>query len=167
MDKNPSKPADRHATRATAEESLNEALNDLEQLLDRRQGAAKPTGASTKPKKPATAGAAATPRKSSDGAQYTIPLLHDVVVPGEDTSEPDSPRHASATSLPDSDDMAEVCEKLIERLANEVEVIVQAKVEAAVQGAMSDIREQVRNHLDIVLPEILDELRELTRHRRR
>ena len=46
---------------------------------------------------------------------------------------------------------------------DEIEVIVQARVEAAVQKAAEDIREQVRNHLEIMLPEIIEDLKVLGR----
>ena len=47
---------------------------------------------------------------------------------------------------------------MAERLANEIEVIVQARMEEAIQNAIPEIREQVRNHLDIILPEIVDDM---------
>ena len=45
-----------------------------------------------------------------------------------------------------------------ERLASEIEVIMVARLENALREASEEIRRQVRNHIEIVLPEILDEL---------
>ena len=137
---------------APAEESLTEALNGLEQILEqRRQG-----------KSAATRPAVEPPEAAPDDAQYTIPLLHDVVVPGGDQSR--GPASEPVGEPPDSVlDEEEACRKLSERLANEIEVIVQARIETAVQEAAEDIREQVRKHLEIMLPEIIEELNALGR----
>ena len=141
------------ANTSAAEESLSDALNGLEQILENRKTAASKAGNSGESK----------PTAASEDSQYTIPLLHDVVVPGSDRSvgqddEPDSVE-AQAPNLDDD----EACRKLAERLANEIEIIVQARVEAAVHEAAVDIREQVRNHLEIMLPEIIEELYALGR----
>jgi len=163
------------------EESLTEALNDLEKILD---------GDS----KPATSNAQniTTPKINTDELeihddveQYTIPLLNDVVIPGIDIptqaghfdpdaedSEPELLDHdammaqltGSATQarqpIFDSSKLDEDGHRrrMAERLANEIEVIVQARMEEAIQNAIPDIRQQVRNHLDIILPEIVDDL---------
>lgn len=163
MGKDSSKPTDdavdasiaRSDEQADAEESLSEALNGLEQILVHRQRGQRVSEQESDNPRPA-------PRAD---AQYTIPLLHDVVVPGSDTP-PGSvaagdDRQASQSGI----DEEELCRKLTERLANEIEVIVQARVEAAVQEAAEDIREQVRNHLEIMLPEIIEELNVLGRRR--
>ena len=100
---------------APAEESLSEALNGLEQILERRRRG-RPDAV------PPVADAA---ESAHADAQYTITLS--------------------------------------ERLANEIEVIVQARVETALQEAAEDIREQVRNHLEIMLPEIIEDLNALGR----
>ena len=139
-----------------AEESLSEALNGLEQILERRQqgGAA--------PSKPDEAEAELAPAD----AQYTIPLLHDVVVPGAEAM-PDRIGDASNTDhFEPGVDEEEAQRKLAEKLANEIEVLVQARVETAVQEAAEDIREQIRNHLEIMLPEIIEELNALARRPR-
>ncbi len=135
---------------AAAKESLSEALNGLEQILEHRQRAGRETG------KPAEK----EPPPVPADPQYTIPLLHDVVVPGSDGQ---GPEHDHGGPLEHGVEEAEACRKLVERLANEIEVIVQARVEAAVQEAAEDIREQVRNHLEIMLPEIIEELNALGR----
>lgn len=137
------------ASPSAAEESLTDALNGLEQILERRQRA-RPAAI---PKiEPRETGAAST------DAQYTIPLLHDVVVPGG-AGAAYAPDGEHGAPLGNSIEDEESYLKLAERLANEIEVIVQARVEAAVSDAAKDIREQVRNHLEIMLPEILEELK--------
>ena len=141
------------ANTSAAEESLSDALNGLEQILESRKTAPSKAGNSGESK----------PTAASEDSQYTVPLLHDVVVPGSDSSvgQDDEPKSVEAQA-PNLDD-DEACRKLAERLANEIEVIVQARVEAAVHEAAVDIREQVRNHLEIMLPEIIEELYALGR----
>jgi len=138
---------------SAAEESLTDALNGLEQILEHRQRAPSVV------REPDTK----QPSPTSADAQYTIPLLHDVVVPGvEESAEPIPERERR--EMPESDvDDDEAYRKLAERLANEIEVIVQARIEAAVGEAAKDIREQIRNHLEIMLPEIIEELNALGR----
>ena len=141
------------ANTSAAEESLSDALNGLEQILVNRHRAPPMAGNS----------AGGRPQPASEDSQYTIPLLNDVVVPGGDGSagQGDEPSHGQARE-PELDD-GEACRKLAERLANEIEVIVQARVEAAVLEATEDIREQVRTHLEIMLPELIEELYALGR----
>ena len=144
---------DRRLDTAPAEQSLSEALNGLEQILEqRRRGKPESTSATAKP-----------PETPDADAQYTIPLLHDVVVPGSE--EPSVPSGAPGDQrlLQPEIEEEELHRKLSERLANEIEVIVQARIETAVQEAAEDIREQVRNHLEIMLPEIIEELNVLGR----
>ena len=47
---------------------------------------------------------------------------------------------------------------LVNRLANEIDVLVQAGAEEAVRAAAQDIADKVRKHVAIVLPEIIEEL---------
>ena len=133
------------------EESLNEALSDLEQMLDRQR----PEPEATEP---------AGEPVPEDGDQYTIPLLDDVVIPGVEIPAP-APTQALAADISptDFDDEPAVRRRLAERLASEVEVIVQDRVESALESAREEIREQVRNHIDIILPEIVEELIQLRR----
>ena len=133
---------------SAAEESLSDALNGLEQILENRQGVPSEVQNSDN----------SQPNPASDGSQHTIPLLHDVVVPRSDgpLGQSTVPDHGEVQEPDLADD--EACRKLAERLANEIEVIVQARVEAAVHVAAKDIQKQVRNHLEIMLPEILEEL---------
>ncbi len=164
MDKNSiSKPVDdahRSAGPSAAEESLSEALNGLEQILEHRKQPpheAPATDAGSEPQ------ADQEPQPSPDDAQYTIPLLHDVVVPGAELPEMPIPDQGPTEPPTPDVEETEAYRKLAERLANEIEVIVQARVEAAVQKAAMDIREQVRNHLEIMLPEIIEDLKVLGR----
>ena len=157
MEKGPSKPADSATAQVTAEESLNEALSSLEQILEgREERLHTPPDPVVEP--PA--------HGSIEDAQYTIPLLHDVVSPGTESTLSDERQSAHPGPVEADEGDAEVCRRLVERLANEIEIIVQTRIEAAVQDAADDIREKIRNHLDIMLPEILEELNVLTRRRR-
>jgi hypothetical protein len=152
---------------SAAEESLTDALNGLEQILEHRRRSPHP---SREPRKSGGSGGsgqsesgAKTPAPASTEAQYTIPLLHDVVVPGSDGQDERIAEHGQVSVTMSEADDDEAYRKLAERLANEIEVIVQARVEEAVQVASNDIREQVRNHLEIMLPEIIEELNTLVR----
>ena len=138
---------------SAAEESLSEALNGLEQILEHRKPA--PRGLSEPDRERSNPG--------STDPQYTIPLLHDVVVPGGDGPDEQASGQAREEALEPGAEAGEACRKLAERLANEIEVIVQARIEAAVQKATGDIREQVRNHLEIMLPELIEDLNALRR----
>jgi hypothetical protein len=144
---------DRRMDQGPTEESLSEALNGLEQILEQRRRARPEAGRPD----------ADPPQAEPANAQYTIPLLHDVVVPGGDESSDPASIGDGMQALETGVDEEEVCRKLSERLANEIEVIVQARIETAVQEAAEDIREQVRNHLEIMLPEIIEELNALGR----
>lgn len=127
------------------QESLNEALDDLEQMLEgQRRGVVRPGGS----------GAPASAR------EHAIPLLDDVVAPGQEDDQAPGPRHA-----PDSIESDEDCQVVIRRLASEIEVIVQAGVEEALREANQRIAERVKRHIDITLPEILDEIAEIKAHK--
>jgi len=164
------------------DESLTEALNVLEKILD-----ANDTATSQE-----TDDAAPAKFFMDEGADkvepYTIPLLNDVVVPGigitpqdqaepEPESDPHSPvperldqaaMMAQLTGPPTGTEAGDFTEpeldeaalrrRLADRLASEVEVIVQACLEVAINNACDEIRVQVRNHLDIILPEIVDDM---------
>jgi len=138
---------------SAAEESLSEALNGLEQILEHRRPA--PPGL--------VESAPEQPKSGPADPQYTIPLLHDVVMPsGGEPDEQISDQPRGEPPEPGAE-AAEACRKLAERLANEIEVIVQARIETAVQEAAENIREQVRNHLEIMLPELIEDLDALGR----
>ncbi|MEM7407764.1 MAG: hypothetical protein AAF458_20910 [Pseudomonadota bacterium] len=110
-----------------------DAIDSLEALLQDRHGMA----------------SAHTDSDMESDGQYTIPLLNEVVLPGQtETAElPDPPPELSP-----------MAQRLFDRLASEIDVIVQTGVEDALKAAAKDIRKRVRNHVAIVLPEILDEL---------
>jgi hypothetical protein len=138
---------------SAAEESLSDALNGLERILEHRRAT---------PHADKAPGAEQADVAPID-AQYTIPLLNDVVVPGGDAALGQMNGQSAGVSVAAVVDDDEAYRKLAERLANEIEVIVQARVEEALQEASKDIREQVRNHLEIMLPELVEELNALGR----
>jgi hypothetical protein len=131
-------------TRA-AKVSLSEALNDLEQILEKQRPSADSTerqAAETRP-----------------GQQYDIPLLDNVIMPGRGVAEtPSADNSAPEPPGPGSAEYEQACRLLVARIANEIEVIVQSRIEAALQSATDEIRQQVKNHIEIMLPEILDEI---------
>jgi hypothetical protein len=129
------------------EESLNEALSDLERMLQRHRGSGERV-----PQDP-----------PDDGEQYTIPLLDEVVVPGVSVPGSDAPGAPPAEDAALDDDEPAMRRRLAARLASEIEVIVQDRMEAALATAREEIRAQVRNHMDIILPEIVDELTQAKR----
>ena len=137
------KPASRQVRAAKA--SLHEALNDLEQILERQRPSAR------EKRKP-------TPETPS-GQQYDIPLRHDVVTPGGGVAEAPAAGYGPAgVPRAGTPEYEEACRLLVAKIANEIEVIVQARIEAALQSATDEIRKQVKNHIEIMLPEILDEI---------
>ncbi|MCP5149325.1 MAG: hypothetical protein H6983_12570 [Ectothiorhodospiraceae bacterium] len=89
--------------------------------------------------------------RESDSAPHSVPLLDDVVVRGDR-------RGAGIDALGLSPEEARALERVAVRLASEIEVILNARIETAVTEALEDVRRQVRNHIEIILPEILDEL---------
>lgn len=128
-----------------AKASLNDALNDLEQILQKRRPSA---DAGSKPRS-----------EVSSGQQYDIPLLHDMVIPGREvTGTPPAGHERPEPPKPGSAEYEEACRLLVARIANEIEVIVQSRIEAALESATDEIRKQVKNHIEIMLPEILDEI---------
>ena len=172
------------------EESLTDALNDLEKILDS-------TDTGTVHETDDSAPASDSPpvkffAEGDDAEQYIIPLLNDVVIPGiEVRPQPQAEAESSAESAtaerldhaammaqltgpPDAAETAKFVEpeldeaalrrRLADRLASEVEVIVQARLELALKDACDDIRIQVRNHLDIILPEIVDDMLQHRQH---
>lgn len=128
-----------------AEASLNEALTDLEQILEKQRPASDPQ--------------AKLSTDTPPGEQYDIPLLHDVVAPaGGVAEEPPVVHRPPEAPKPGSPEYEEACRLLVAKIANEIEVIVQSRIEAALQSATDEIRQQVKNHIEIMLPEILDEI---------
>ena len=52
----------------------------------------------------------------------------------------------------------EVYRHLIDRLANEIDVIIQTGTEEAMERAAAEIAARVREHVAIILPEVIEEL---------
>lgn len=128
-----------------AKASLHQALNDLEQILEKQRPAPR---TKTRPS-----------AQTRSGQQYDIPLLHDVVTPGSGVAdEPSADYEPPGVPRAGSPEYEEACRLLVAKIANEIEVIVQARIEAALQSATDEIRKQVKNHIEIMLPEILDEI---------
>ncbi len=97
------------------------------------------------------------PEHPWDPKQDTLPLLEEVVVPGavlddETTppSKPITPAEPMAPVPPYTD--------LLSRLASELDVIIESCVDEALDQAKQEMMAQIKHHLDIVLPEMLDEL---------
>lgn len=134
------------------EVSLNEALSDLEHMLDGPGDEDDTAGDEDS--------------TSVQGEQYTIPLLDDVVVPGvevlDDINEPVAPIRRQLESVEDDESQA-----VIRRLTNEIEVIVQIGMEEAVRGAVKNITKEVKKHIAIMLPEILDEIADIKARKNR
>lgn len=128
-----------------AEASLNDALSDLEQILKKQRPSADAES------KPIT--------QTPSGQQYDIPLLNDVVMPGSGVADaPPAGYEHPETPKAQSAEYEEACRLLVAKIANEIEVIVQSRIEAALESATDEIRQQVKNHIEIMLPEILDEI---------
>ena len=76
---------------------------------------------------------------------------------------PDGDRYGDAP--PPSLD-PEIYRHLIDRLANEIDVIVQTGTEEAMQRAAADIAARVREHVAIILPEVIEEIVRMSRRPR-
>jgi len=148
--------------------ALNDALDELEGMLGARgrEGAAgrtagRATGRTTGAGAAGAAAASGHPGGADSEGQYSIPLLSDVVIPGEQAgAEPAAgpgPEADEEPSAPASLD-EEVYRQVVSRLASEIEVIVQAAVEQALADANARILDKLRRHIEITLPEILDDI---------
>lgn len=131
--------------RGDASESLKHALDSLETMLDRHGGAGE-DGTH------AEAETDGNDEQASDDDQYSIPLLNDVVLPPSISTPRSTPRP------PLDSDYEEAVERMAERLSSEIDVIVQSAVEEATELLRRDIGERLREHIEITLPEILEEL---------
>ena len=82
--------------------------------------------------------------------------------PGPDPAEgsPDGDRYGGA---PPPSLAPDVYRHLIDRLANEIDVIVQTGTEEAMKRAAVDIADRVREHVAIILPEVIEELVRMSR----
>ena len=124
------------------EASLNDALSDLERMLEQQ-------------------GPEPLESENTSGEEhYTIPLLNEVVIPGPGVPPQSAAPIAAGSHDSDSfdDDEPALRRRLAARLASEIEVIVYDRLERAIEQAKDDLREQVRNHLDIILPEIVEDI---------
>lgn len=74
-----------------------------------------------------------------------------------DPADPDPGGERYGDAPPPSLD-PEVYRHLIDRLANEIDVIIQTGTEEAMQRAAADIAARVREHVAITLPEVIGEL---------
>ena len=74
-----------------------------------------------------------------------------------DPADPDPGGERYGDAPPSSLD-PEVYRHLIDRLANEIDVIIQTGTEEAMQRAAADIAARVREHVAITLPEVIGEL---------
>lgn len=164
-----SQAADSQATTVRKEsmidETLHHALSDLEQILEQRQGTAEPENAEQR------TGEALV---DEDTDQYTIPLLDEVVRPGTEpqvslppvsATQPQAVLDSASHDELHDDSEPALRRRLAERLASEIEIITQDRIEAALEKAHEEIRAQVRNHLDIILPEVVEELSQARRRR--
>lgn len=79
-----------------------------------------------------------------------LPLLQDVVEPGAPVREASSEAEGLDRLPPHND--------LVTRLVSELDVIIEACVDEALDKAKKELMARLKNHLEIVLPEILEEL---------
>ena len=142
--------------RGDASESLNDALDSLEDMLDRHDGRAPRESAAEEDMLPEDG----DDEEDGDDAQYSIPLLNDIVTPPRLHAVP------MPQAMPsDGDDYAEAVTRMAARLSSEIDVIVQSAVDEAIDLLRRDIGERLREHLDITLPEVLEELVHLRQDR--
>lgn len=152
MSQDPSKPK---PADWSADAGLQQALSSLEEILEGKKRA-EPAHAPKAPQSEPT---------TADDGQYTIPLLDDIVTAapmGDVAPAPATvPREQVGSILADQE-----CQSIIERLSSEIEVIVQASVDEAMSRANEQIAQRVRDHIDIILPEILDEIAQIRARKR-
>ena len=124
---------------------LNEALDDLESIIgpgNADGGGSSGIGNDGKRDPPSASARASDPRPGGEPAPRSR-----ASIPGSTSSRPD-------TDLAD----ARACNRVAERLANELEIILNARLESAVREALADARREVHEHVAIVLPELLEEI---------
>lgn len=142
--------------------SLTEALSALEGMLSNPQkGSASPDHSNQAPP-------SETPSEQDElqRDQATIPVLSEMVLSNKpfpastSIKENSEPRMTSPTSEEDFS-------KAVDRLVNELRAIVQAGIEESNQIAMERIMTRVNDHIETVLPQVLQEiLRTNSRSRR-
>lgn len=162
-DQQPDYEADVDQALADSEAALDDALNNLEELLENRQHL---PGSGAKAAPEAGSGEAEIPGPDDFELQPdNIPMLDDIIVPGtgdkpqdrnvfpesEQSMLNESGEDGLSAALPQHND-------LIARLVNEMNIIIESTVDNALTEAKKEIMAKLNNHLDIVLPEIVDEL---------
>ena len=125
---------------------LDDAIDELEALLKEREGDfLHPLGT--------------MPRPTQAGNQYAIPL--DDKTHGSEPDSITSKLDLPLLTTPEWEANAEKISRfqpILDRLANELEVIIQTGVDEALKIANQKIMHRVHNHVAIVLPEILEEI---------
>ncbi len=144
MNKEPTLAADDESTE-NGDESLHQAIDALEGMLD---------GSSvSSPNEAENFTLAADDNTANNEGE--LPLLQDIVMPGDPNLEASD---GSWNERRGSPEIAEIRKQVRQRLASEIEVIVQCGFESALQDISKEILTRLEQHLDIVLPEILDEI---------
>jgi hypothetical protein len=123
----------------SAEESLDEALSHLERMLEHRGGAD------------------ASPGRPEVGVEE--PLLDEVVIPTATMPFAEEPQDGPEVDR-NAIESADLSRRVAQRLASEIEIIVSDRIEQAIEQALAQAQQRIRDHLAIVLPEIVDELRQ-------
>jgi hypothetical protein len=137
------------------DEDLDGALNALEDMLENRHVV--PEHAAHAPQ-----GERAPGPKPFALEQEDLPLLDEVVIPGNpvperDRLEPTVPQLHEPHGSQGSPRVPQYYD-LMARLVNEMNVIVESSIDDALSEAKREVLARLKNHLDIVLPEIVDEL---------
>ncbi len=157
---------DDHPEPGRPTEELDGALNTLQSMLERRHVVPGELRAQAGDQDPP--GSREVPADADD-----LPVLRNVVIPGqpgfashvasqdEEVEDeevwrphqpwPESSHFVHTESMPPYND-------LVKRLASEVDVIIEDCVDEALAKARKEIVGRIKNHLDIVLPEILEEM---------
>lgn len=135
--------------------SLTEALSALEGMLSNPQE----TSSSSDSPNPAPT----SPPLSQDGepprGQAPIPVLSEVIVSDKEPSFPvSSDANGNGETLLTSPIHQDDFSEAVDRLANELRAIVQTGIEESGQIAAERIMAKVKDHIETVLPEMLDDI---------
>jgi len=125
--------------------ALDNALDTLQGILERHHGVLDPQDSGHADK--------------ADQRSEPLPLLEEVIIRGTDaeTEATDLPPEEEEPSPPPLEAVPPYAD-LLNRLASELDIIIESCVDEALAQAKHDLLVKIKNHLDIVLPEILDEL---------
>ena len=85
-----------------------------------------------------------------------LPLLDEVVIPGDDFLDESPGEVTTGASAPMQTPPAYT--DLLSRLASELDIVIESCVDEALEQARQHLVAKIKNHLEIVLPEILDEM---------